>query len=452
MRTTKGKAKLWYSDRLHIPNIRSVILAINTVLGLVSFAAYQDSFSQSEADATQVRFSEPVNLTDNARDSVYAQVASSGENVYMVWQENPPPGFPSSGGGGLINYEIFIKKSVDGGLTFGKEVNLSNNPGFSEHPQIAASGNNVYVAWIDNSPSVTSSSEEGDNKKIMFTKSADGGNTFNESITLSDVPAADSSNLEMAAAGNNVYAVWQVTPLTTQFNAGQESVKKGSIYLAASMDNGENFKDTKSLSDVVLKSYPKVAAYDNKVYVLWNVGIIGDNTNRGNIDNGIYLTKSFDSGKNFDEPIKLNANWNSVGESQIAASGNSVYVVWGGNPDEKVAGNLFYTMSSDNGASFSPARAFTERNTLNAEVAATDNGNSVYLAWQGILPDDNEEIFIKESVDRGITFVEDNQNVSNNEGISECTSIAISDDSSRVYLAWEDSPVNNHEILFAHSV
>jgi hypothetical protein len=459
------KVKSWCQCRISTLNIGVTLLAVNMVLGLFSFVASQDGFSQSETNddavANQVRFSEPVNLTNNARDSVYAQVVSSGENVYIVWQENPPSGF-SSQRDGLINYEIFISKSVDGGQTFGDEINLSNNPGFSEHPQIAASGNNVYVAWIDNSPLVGSSSQAEDNKKIMFKKSTDAGNTFGETITLSDVQAADSSNLEMAAAGNNVYAVWQVTPLPPQFIADQDNVQSGGIFLAMSSDNGETFQEAKSLSDNVLKSYPKVAAYQNKVYVIWNVGIIGDNTNPVNNNNnnnndnstrnGIYLTKSFDSGKTFDDTLKLNANWNSVGESQIAASGDSVYVVWGGNPDEKVAGNLFYTSSLDNGVSFSAARTLTERNTLNAEVAAAHNGNEVYLAWQGVLPDDNEEIFVKKSTDNGATFTEISQNVSNNEGISECTSISISDDSRKVYLAWEDSPSGNHEILFARNI
>jgi hypothetical protein len=268
----------------------------------------------------------------------------------------------------------------------------------------------------------------------------------------------------MAAAGNNVYAVWQLTPLPPQYNADQDNVHPRGIFLAASSDNGETFQDAKSLSNNVSKSYPKVAAYQNKVYVIWNVGIIGDNTNPGNINNnnnnnndsrtgnGIYLTKSFDNGRTFDDTLKLNAIWNSVGESQIAASGDSVYVVWGGNPDERVAGNLFYTSSLDNGISFSEARTLTERNTLNAEVAATNNGNEVYLAWQGVLPDENEEIFIKKSEDNGATFTEINENVSNNEGISECTSISISEDSRKVYLAWEDSPSGNHEILFARNL
>ena len=88
LRVIEGKVKLCCQSRFSLLNIGVILLAANMVLGLVSFVAYQDSFSQSEADenviANQVRFSEPANLTNNARDSVYAQVASSGENVYIV--------------------------------------------------------------------------------------------------------------------------------------------------------------------------------------------------------------------------------------------------------------------------------------------------------------------------------------------------------------------------------
>lgn len=163
-----------------VMNTRIILLAINVILGLGSFvASAQDSFSQTSTstDTKALRFSEPLNLTNNTRDSVYAQVASHEKNIYVVWQENPLPSSISGNDDNGVNYDIFIKKSVDGGLTFGKEINLSNNPGFSEHPQIATSGNNVYVAWIDNSPLIDSSSEAAEkNKKIMFRKSADNGN------------------------------------------------------------------------------------------------------------------------------------------------------------------------------------------------------------------------------------------------------------------------------------
>jgi hypothetical protein len=448
----------------------TLLFAVNIIFNFSLSLAFNEVYSQtgnanSNAEGTNpLRFSEPTNLTNNVRDSVYAQVASRGNNVYIVWQENQP----SRVNDNSVNYDIFARKSVDGGLTFGKIINLSNNTGFSEHPQIAASGDNVYVAWIDNSPS-TDRSQATENKKILFRKSMDEGNTFGETIILNDIQDVDSYNQELAAAGNNVYAVWQETPLSSpdlsNANSGNpyentdndsngssiSSDKSSSISFIASADNGETFKKVKSLSNTAFKSYPKIAAYNNSVYMVWNVGIVGgtDDTDyrNNNMSNGIFFAKSLNKGNNFSSPIKLNAEWNSIGESQVAAYRKDVYVVWGGNPDDKVASNLFYTRSNDNGTNFSVARSLTDKDTLNVEVAA-DN-NVAYIAWQGVLKDGNEEIFIKKSSDEGASFTSTSENISRNDGVSECTSITISEDTKKVYLAWEDSPAGNHEILFS---
>jgi hypothetical protein len=456
--------------------LRILLITANMILCVLSFLILQGVYLQNVNANSEINvadglsFSEPVNLTNNLRDSVYAQVASHGSNVYIVWQENRPSLVASNDN--ERNYDILIKKSIDGGLTFGKEINLSQNPGFSEHPQIAASGNNVYVVWIDNSP-VTGSSETSENKKILLRKSIDQGNTFGETSTLSSTNNVDSFNQEITAAGNNVYVVWQDVPLpiaddtdiisggqdSSVYNYGQNNSninhqKYGSIMFTSSEDGGESFIQPKSLSNGAYKSYPKVGAYEDSVYVVWNVGIIGDTSSVDSQNdmtpNGIFFARSFDNGVNFSDPLKLNTELDTIGESQVAASGKNVYVVWGGNPDEKVVGNLYFTRSADSGATFSTPQSLTEKNTLNVEVAA-DNSNA-YVAWQGVLPDGNEEIFVKESLDAGVTFTMTNKNISRNEGISECTSIAISQVTKVVYLAWEDSPEDNHEILLSQGV
>ena len=480
-----------------------MLLAINIIVSVVSFTSYtnnQQVYAQSIDDdantnddnGNSISFIEPINLTNNTRDSVYAQIASYGENVYMVWQENNPDPFGHNNNvnnntkynDDYENYDIYIKKSIDGGLTFSKEINLSKNPGFSEHPQIAISGNNVYIAWIDNT---SSSSTTTKNQEIYFRKSIDGGNTFDKIINLSNSSNADSYNLEITAAGNNVYAVWQDTTLPTadvdtssssssggggvnaDNNSDRSSIstdENSNILFRASTDDGNTFKKIKSLSNSAFKSYPKIAAFENSAYVVWNVGIIGDSNsednNANNINNGIFFTKSFDSGDSFSDTIKLNSNRNSIGESQIAAYGNNVYVVWGGNPDDKVVGDIFFVKSTDNGNRFAKAVSLGEPNSLNVEIIAGGN-NNVYIAWQALLsadnicpscllkPDDNEEILFKMSSDNGATFTNINENISKNKGISECTSIAISENNN-VYVAWEDYTYGNHEILFSKSI
>jgi hypothetical protein len=481
-----------------------MLLAINIIVSVVSFTSYttyQQVYAQSDDDDDDANtddddddsmsFTTPINLTNNTRDSVYAQIASFGKNVYMVWQENnPDPSGQSNNANNNINYnddyenyDIYIKKSTDGGLTFSKEINLSKNPGFSEHPQIAISGNNVYIAWIDDASSSSSSSSTTiKNQEILFRKSIDGGNTFDKIINLSNSSNADSYNLEITAAGNNVYVVWQDTTLPTAdvdtSNSGDvnadnnsdrssiSSKESSSILFRASTDDGNTFKKIKSLSNSAFKSYPKIAAFENSAYVVWNVGIIGDSNsednNANNINNGIFFTKSFDSGNSFSYTIKLNSDQNSIGESQIAAYGNNVYVVWGGNPDDKVVGDIFFVKSTDNGNRFAKAVSLGEPNSLNVEIIA-DGNNNVYIAWQALLsadnvcpscllkPDDNEEILFKMSSDNGATFTNINENISKNEGISECTSVAVSENNN-VYVAWEDYTYGNHEILFSKSI
>src|SRR5215213_3303331 len=464
------------------------LLGVNILVSLVSFTTctnYQQVYAQSIDDANtnddddddnnnSVSFTKPINLSNNERDSVYAQIASYGKNVYMVWQENNPDpfGYNNNANNNIQynnnyrNYDIYMKKSTDGGSTFSKEINLSKNPGFSEHPQIAISENNVYVAWIDESTTTIK------NQEILFRKSIDGGNTFDNIINLSNSSNADSYNLEITAAGNNVYAVWQETILPNAYdydtsssggvnadnNSDRSSIssskENSSILFRASIDDGNTFKKIKSLSNSAFKSYPKIAAFENSAYVAWNVGIVDDSNrednNANNINDGIFFTKSFDRGNSFSDTIKLNSDQNSIGESQIAAYGKNVYVVWGGNPDEKIVGDIFFVKSSDNGNRFAKAVSLGEQNSLNVEIISGEN-NNVYIAWQALLSDGNEEILFKKSSDNGASFTNINKNISKNEGISECTSMAVSQNNN-IYVAWEDYTYGNHEILFAKSI
>ena len=52
----------------------------------------------------------------------------------------------------LATDDIFFAFSTDNGLTFSAPDNLSNNTGVSSDPQISSSGNNVYVVWEEFTP------------------------------------------------------------------------------------------------------------------------------------------------------------------------------------------------------------------------------------------------------------------------------------------------------------
>ena len=63
------------------------------------------------------------------------------------------------------NDETAFTESNDNGLTFSSPINLSNNPGNADRPQITSNDNNVYVVWQELS-------------EIFFTASIDNGQTL----------------------------------------------------------------------------------------------------------------------------------------------------------------------------------------------------------------------------------------------------------------------------------
>ncbi|MDQ3836559.1 MAG: glycoside hydrolase [Thermoproteota archaeon] len=359
-------------------------------------------------------FENATNLTNNPMDSVYGQIAAWNNNVYMLWQDSVPPGYR--------NYDIFIKSSSDGGTTFGTPINLSNNSGFSEHPQIAAYNNKVYAIWADDSSG---------NREVLFTRSEDNGNTFDEIDNLSN-NTSDSFNQEVAVFGDNVYVVW----------LDQDKNDNTNILLKVSSDGGATFGSTMNISsNANQETFPKISAYGDNVYIAWNM--VKENLNeRG--DQGLFFVRSLDGGKTFGNVIKLNQEDN-FGEVQVAAYNETVYVVSGGLHSFNVDGILF-TMSTDRGGSFSQPITIDGNGTLvdpqNVEVNAY-NGQVSYISTE-ISVSGNEEIVLLEMDGGNPTRL---VNLSNNAKVSECSSIAVTNNN--IYVVWEDMSPGNHEILYA---
>ncbi len=97
-----------------------------------------------------------------------APLAVAGNNIYVVWWENKTG-----------NWEIFFRASSDNGMTFGNEMNLSNDTTRSDDGNIAALGNNVYVTWWD-------TSNQTGLRIPVFIASNDNGATFGERVRLSE--------------------------------------------------------------------------------------------------------------------------------------------------------------------------------------------------------------------------------------------------------------------------
>lgn len=115
-------------------------------------------------------------------------IASSGDTVHVVWSDNRVGG----------NYEIFYKRSTDGGLTWGADTRISNNVYFSTNPSI--SGSIVIVVWDDDR-------DGSGNKEIYYNRSSNAGTSWGTDTRLTNDPAA-SENACVSISGSLVFVTW----------------------------------------------------------------------------------------------------------------------------------------------------------------------------------------------------------------------------------------------------
>ena len=374
-----------------------------------------------------------TNLTNNGEDSIYGQIESFENNVYVVWQESVTKSLPEH------NYDIFFIKSEDNGKTFSKAINLSNSTGFSERPQIAVSNSDIFIVWTE--------TINLNNKEIIFTKSEDNGKTFNKSISISNI-SKTSFNVEISVFRENVYVVW----LESDENNLDKS-NSSNVRLIRSIDSGNTFKNSILLVNNTHDAFPKIDSYGDNVYIIWN------NENKNN--SGLFLVKSSDKGNNFGQAIKINIDKN-FGEPQISVNKNEVLIGWGGLLTKNID-NIHYVKSNDNGNTFTNSNTFSKRiigfddannftesgdvikNPVNVEISSFNNLSLV--AWQNSFSKQNEDILglllynQKDQNNNAQLF-----NLSNNPSVSECPSITISNNN--IYVIWEDYINGNHEILF----
>lgn len=447
---------------------------------IISVILFSSSFGLSSVDATS--YSTPTNIS-NTGSVIYSgnigdiqQMAVSGNNVYAVWTDT------SFGNG-----EIFFTVSHDSGNTFDTPKNISDNPGSSFRPRIAAEGDNVYVVWGNNDPSAVSCDDY-----IFFAKSTDQGNTFSPPKKL-DNGWCDASRPSILVSGNNVFVGWEGSGPKSGSN-----LLSSEISLSVSTDQGNTFSPHLGVSqmsgpdnghylafsnnklyvfwyhsispgyDVLMRTYdvqnssfgntinitsepdlvhstlPKAIANDQDVYLIW--GEYDSIT--GIID--VFFRKSTDSGNTFSAPINIsNVSQRIFGDYFITLSENNLiitYVSYAPNSSKTV---LYYSLSTDSGLTFSIPTFLSSSNGGVGDNYIISSGQNVYIAWESSLTAD-KGINIVQSNDYGLTF---DAPVNVNQGIaisyaSMSPILATSNDN--LYVLWHSYPPAS-DVYFAKS-
>jgi len=121
----------------------------------------------------------------------YASIAVSGSTIHVVWNDFR-----------LGNDEIYYKRSTDNGITWGPDIRLTyNNPLSSFMPSICASGSNVHIVWWQFKYSLDI------NYEIYYKRSTDGGETWGQDTRLTNA-LYTSEFPTVAVSGQKVHVVW----------------------------------------------------------------------------------------------------------------------------------------------------------------------------------------------------------------------------------------------------
>lgn len=126
-------------------------------------------------------------LTNNTAISWYPSIAVSGSVVHVLWKEDRDG-----------NNEVYYKRSTDGGGSWGSDTRLTNNSANSSFPSVSASGSFVHVVWEDN--------RDG-NFEIYYKRTTDGGTSWGSDTRLTN-NSASSSNSSVSTSGSTVHVVW----------------------------------------------------------------------------------------------------------------------------------------------------------------------------------------------------------------------------------------------------
>jgi hypothetical protein len=362
-----------------------------------------------------------IGLSDSDVTSQGPRLAASGNNVYAVWEESHDG-----------TNRIMLAKSTDRGNTFSKPANLTSGIGKdSETPSVAAFGNIVYVVWTDNSPG---------NFDIFFIKSTDGGNTFSKPLNLSNDPGLSYLPKIATNGKNNVYVVW------TDNSPGNYN-----ILFTRSLDGGASFDKPIILGNLKgVSNFPNIAASGNDtVYVVWshknNTDFDPSNTENQTQTYDIFFTKSLDLGHTFSKPVNLsNDPANSQSPAVAVSEMGTVYVVWSDNSIGTY--ETFFTKSLDLGHTFSKVSVISSNLARSISPSISTYGNNVYVVWNDNTFG-NSKIFFTKSLDDGSTFNEAS-NINEDLGISGVAQITIAPEVGNVYLIWQDNATGNSVIYF----
>jgi hypothetical protein len=313
----------------------------------------------SRSDDGGISFSAPVVINDAVSYppgySAFGPditVDASG-TIYVVWHDYRAWATDTDFGSPI---EVYLDKSVDGGLTWGADIQATSGSGtypwhFQPYLDIDRNNGHLYISFTDYDR--YGDSDFGD---VSFIKSEDGGATFSSKIRVDDTPEFSNavqvfSHITVNQNNGDIHVVWQDN-------------RNGSfdIYTTRSTNGGNSFSANVMVNTNPTNNQeePNVAINpDNgNIYVAWKDWRDDPTPDTAPYENDIYLAHSLDGGLSYIGEIRVTDQYMN-GETgfnlppDLAIDGQGiVYVVW--YDVREGYSNVYYDQSLDHGLSFGP--------------------------------------------------------------------------------------------------
>ena len=352
-----------------------------------------------------VTYSEPFTLVNSTLilsnatfDSINPEFSVSHNSIYATWISNLNP----------QNSDVMFKKIDKNTKLFTNILDISNTSGISNIIKLRNSEDNVYITWEDKQP---------DKWKLLFTKSENNGNKFDNVTNLSNTTGNVHLH-DLSSVGKNVFVLWAA-------NVNVSSTNKD-IFFRNSHDAGDSFSDTLNLSndrDDSLDPQMVINQNGSIIYMAWTEC----DTKHDDPICTISFTRSLDGGNTFTTsksvsneilPLEDNVDYSPFNGTIINASSNMIF------PD--VLENV----------------TVQERlNSINPTIFTTLDGKHVYVLWeQSMFGKGDSDIFLAVSNDYGNSF-NSTINISNTTGTSRLAHGHLLGED--IYVTWSDTQNNS---------
>ncbi|MFX1318231.1 MAG: sialidase family protein [Promethearchaeota archaeon] len=279
-----------------------------------------------------------------------------------------------------------VAKTIDGGLTWQPPTQASDTPGELDDKETMCvdSNGNLYLVWDFIYYS-------GGAAFLKFTRSTNSGASFDPTTTLGLWEERGGIPYITCSANNTLYM--------TTYDSSE--AYPDMIYLSKSIDLGNTWTTP---ANVNTWGYPSIALItvcatdsNNDVYICFAAGSITDYE--------VYVTKSIDGGFSWSTPVQINdksTNMQRMVEMHIDPEDN-IHVAWlDGSLGEW---NIFYSYSTDGGATFSNDIKITSEGTPFSYTRPGDyftlrsgpNGR-LYIVWTDGRGQDQDIYFAKQDL------------------------------------------------------